>query len=192
MVFRYIGHYSHIAGMEAKACTQHAAARRLQHGKVYCWVFQYKLCDYRACAITLHHHLVLDIDAIGSGVAHLMPHLLYDVGNKARRRGLTIGTGNGNDGYARRCSRRVQHVDHGLGHIARQTFSWLQVHAEARGSIHFQNGPAIFLYRHRKVWRHDIDAADVQANDAGDTLAQEDIARVHDVGHVCCGTAGVD
>ena len=80
----------------------------------------------------------------------------------------------------------------GAATLRGRPFGGRNVHAEARGGVHFNHGPAAFIQRHGNVGGHHVDAADVEAHNAGHPLGQQHVVGVHLVGNVGGGAAGAD
>ena len=188
----HVGDDGHVAMLEAETAAHQAAARRFQHGHVHHGLLQHELRAGRTGAIALHQQAVLDVHAVAAGHAHLVAHAAHQVRGEARGGGLAVGAGDGDDGDAARRARREEHVHHRFRHVAAEATRGVQVHAEARRGVHLQHRATALVQRHADVIGHDVDAADVQVDDAADTLGEEDVEGVHHFGDVIGGAAGAE
>jgi hypothetical protein len=178
--------------MEAQARAQHAAARGFEHRVVHGGIFQHKLGADAAGAVAFLQLHALNVNAVGGGEPNFVAFAGHQVRDEARGGGFAVGAGHGNNGNARGGPGRKQHVDHRGRHVARQPFGGRNVHAEARRGVYLNHGAAAFVERHGNVVGHQVDAADVEAHDAGYPLGQEYVVGVHLVGDVTGRAAGAD
>ncbi len=194
MVGSHVGDDAHIAMMETQPGTQHSATGAFEHREVDGRVLEHELSAGRACAVALHQHAVLDIDAIAGGVTHTIAAHLSHMGYEAACGGLAIGARDGDDRNAACVALLWEElVDHRAGHIARQSFGGREVHAETGACIHFEHRTARVVQRLANVGGHDVDAADVEIDDLADALGHVDVGRMNDVRHIlgCAACAKV-
>src|SRR5690606_32994571 len=105
-----------------KAASDHATARRFQHGHVHQRILQHELRTYGAGTIPLHQQAIHDIHAITTGHAHLVAVATHDVRDQACSGGLPVCAGDGDDGNTTGGTGWEEHVHHGLGNVAPQPF----------------------------------------------------------------------
>ena len=105
---------------------------------------------------------------------------------------LTIRACYSNDGYGSCTSLGEKHINHRLGNISCQSNRWFNMHTETRCCIYFQYATTIFGNRGTKIHSHDIDTANVETDDTCNTLAHENICRMHFVGYIGAGATGAE
>ena len=186
----HVEHDADVGGLVAEARAQDAASGRLQHGAVHERVAQHDLRRVRAAHVALGDEVAAHVDAVGGRHADAAAGVLHDVGDEPHRRRLAVGAGDGDDADVVRRAGREQHVDDGPRHVARRALRRGQVHAQPRRRVDLDHGAADLLDRLLQRRRDDVDAGDVQADDAGDALGHEAVGLVHRVGHVDGRAAG--
>jgi hypothetical protein len=83
-----------------------------------------------------------------------------------------------------------EHVHDGRGHVARLAHRRADVHPQARRRVDFDDGAAVVGDGRLQRRRDDVDAADVQSDDARHPFHQELVVGVDVVGHVDGRAAG--
>ena len=104
--------------------------------------------------------------------------------------GLSVGSCYCNDRDPSLAAAWKQHVHNRFSHISGNAIGRCQVHTESWCSIHFENDTAVISHGFRDIRAHDIDPANVQANQARNAFSSEDIIRMHMLCYIGCSSAG--
>ena len=118
----HIGNDADITIFKPQAGPQQTAPGTFQNRKVNGWVFQDKLGTGRPGAIPGHQQPVLNVNAIGGGVPHLIPFHFYHVGDEPGGGGFSVGPRYRHDGDTGGRAGRVKHVYHAACDIPWQAF----------------------------------------------------------------------
>lgn len=182
-----IGHYADLATVVGEAFGQDCAAVVLDHGGIHRAIHQ----DAAGCvpvgAVAALHLAAVQVEAVAASQAGVLARELQQARDQLGHHGLAVGAGDADHGYAAvvvAFASREQVIHHGTAHRAGFTVGGLQVHQQAGAGIDLDNGAALLGERARNVLRHQVDAGDVQAHDAGGQRGMRGHARVHAVGHV--------
>ena len=159
-----IGDHCDIAHVKAEAFAQHAATGGFENGGINVGVEQHIPGALRAGAVTAIGALAVDVDAIGAGHADAHAIALENTADQAAGRRLAIGAGDGDDRNAGVVTIREHHADDGFANGAAFAERGVEVHAQARCSIHFNNAAALIFQRFEHGVADDIDAANVEAD----------------------------
>ena len=167
-----------VVALVAEAFAQQAAAGDLEDGEVDARVLQHHARALGAAGVPADDEPLVDDDAVGRGHAHLAPESFEDVGNHARGRCLAVGPGDRNDRDPAGCAWGKEQVYHRLGDVLRLADGRVGVHPKARGGIDLDDPTAGLADGVGDVDGHEVDAGDVEADDAGSLLGDLDVVRV--------------
>ena len=159
-----IRHHGDLAAVEGQAFAQHAAARRLEHGRVHVRVQQHVARAARAAAVAAVDLAPFDVHAIGVGHAGAQAGSRQQMGDQAHGGGLAIGAGDGDDGDAAIVALGEHGGDDGFAHGAWLAERRRQVHAQARCGVHFDDAGVLLFQRFQNAFGDHVHAADVQAH----------------------------
>ena len=179
-----------VVALVAQALAQQATAGDLEDGEVDTRVLQHHPGALGARRVSPDDQALVDDDAVGRGHPDLAAQAFEDVRHHPRRRRLAVGAGDRDDRDAGRGTGREQQVDDGLRDVLRLTDRRVRVHPEARGGVDLDDAAADLADRVGDVDGHEVDAGDVEADNAGRLLGDLDVVRVGFEGPVDRDTAG--
>ncbi len=144
----------------------------------------------RAGHVALDGDPTVHLDTPGGRHADDVAAGFHDMREHARGRGLTVGAGDRGHRDATRRARRVEHVEHLAGNVARLAFARRNVHTKAGAGVDLDYGAADVLVGHGDIVGDEIDATDVETDRAYRAHRHFTIVRVHHVGQIDRGAAG--
>ena len=156
-----------VAAIEPETRAKNPAACRFEHGEIDAGVHQDVLSAGRTAAIASVDASILDVDAIGASHADASARLRDDVGNEPRGGCLAVNAGDGDDRNTAVVAGGEHRVDDRAADIARRAARWLDVHPQARCRVDFDDDGPLLFHWPRDIRCNDIDAGDVETDDAG-------------------------
>src|SRR5574343_103655 len=108
-----------------------------------------------------------EVDAVLAGQAGMLAGQVDQVGDHLGDRVAAVGAADADQRHAAAFFRGKQVVDDGLADRARLADARLDVHQQPGAGIDFDDGAALFGQRLRDVLADQVDAGDVEADDAG-------------------------
>ena len=179
-----------VAGIEAAALAEDAAAGRLEDRRGDRRVGEHAASALRTAAITAVDLPPPHPDPLGAGRADGSAADRGDVGEKTDDRRLAIGAGHRRNGDPTVIPRREERVDDRGPDIARLANGRLQMHPQAGAGVDLNEHPPLQLQWPGDVGRHAIDAGDIEADDPRRLDRPGSDLRVDDVGDILGGSAG--
>ena len=134
--------------------------------------------DFGPAHVALLDEPPVDDDAVRRGHPDPPAHELEDVGDHPDRRRLAVRAGHGEDRDPRGRARREQRVHHRPGDVLRLAFGRMGVHPEPRRRVHLDDRPAGLADGRLDVRADEVDAGDVEADDARGGLGDLDVVGV--------------
>ncbi len=178
MIRGHVGHDRDIDPIEAEALAQDPAPRDLEHARIDRWVLQDHPRRSRPGHVTTPDHPPVDHNAVGRGHADAPAHQLQDVGDHPDGRRLAVRTGHREDRDAGRGAGREQQVDDALRDVLGLALGRVGVHAEPWRRVDLDDRAAGLAHRHRDVRADEVDAGNVEPDDARRHLRNLDVVRV--------------
>jgi hypothetical protein len=142
-----VGDHGDIAHVEAEAFAQHAATGGFEDGGVDVGVQQHVAGALRAGAVTGVDAPAFDVDAVGAGHADAQAVALENAADQAAGGGLAVGAGDGDDRNAGIVAIREHHADDGFADGAALAERGVEVHAQARCGVDFDDAATLVFER---------------------------------------------
>ena len=178
MVGGDVGDDGDVVAVVAQALAQDAAARDLEHRGVHGRVLEDHLRRLRARHVAALDQPPVDDDAVRRGHADAPAHQLEDVRDHPDGGRLAVGAGHRDDRDAGRRAGREQQVDDRLGDVLRLALGRVGVHPEAGRRVDLDDAAAGLAHRLGDVGADEVDAGDVEADDARRRLRDLDVVGV--------------
>src|SRR5450631_3358960 len=153
-----------VTPIEAQAFAQQAAARGFEHGSIDTRITEHRAGALGTTAVAGVEAAVFDVNPVRAGHSHAAPGHLQQVRHAAGGGGLAVGTGHGDDRNAAVFAVRENRIDHRLTDRAGRALRRLDMHAQPRGRVDFDDGSAGDIERLVDARGDNVDAGHVQAD----------------------------